>query len=463
MIFTNTAFFVLMALVLLLYWRQVGNTQRKLILLVASYVFYGWWDWRFCGLLLLSSVIDWAAALWIANHPGDPRRRRLLWFSIGSNLLILGIFKYFDFFSTSFTELLRGLGLPVDPWLLQVVLPAGLSFYTFQSMSYTIDVYEGRAQARSSLLDILVYVAFFPQLVAGPIVRANEFLPQLDRRMTAADVPLAACALLFLVGLFKKAVLADSIGWLIDPVWRAPADYDRASLWAAMALFRVQLYCDFSGYSEMAIASAGLLGFRLPWNFDAPLLARNMADYWRRWHITLANWFRDYIYLRLPFRRQGWSLYRNLLLTMALVGLWHGAGWTFVTWGLLQGLALGFLIAMRRNGVDLSLPLLPAFALTFAYGTLSATFFRASSVETGIAMIGDGLGLGEAGTLSLGAGPWIAIALLAALHIGWRRWALGERLLALPGWLQAVLYGAAAALTLALLPYADRPFYYFQF
>ena len=463
MLFTEGVYLLLLAAVLPLYWWRRGQSERKTLLLVASYLFYGWWDWRFCGLLLLSSLIDYAAALWIAAHPGHPRRRRALCISLGGNLAILGLFKYFDFFAASIAAGLARLGLEADPWVLQVLLPPGLSFYTFQSMSYTIDVYDGRAPARRSLLDVLLYVAFFPQLVAGPIVRAGAFTPQLDRRMTAADVPVTACLLLFLVGLFKKVAVADSIGLAIDPVWADPERYDRASLWAAMVLFRFQLYCDFSGYSEMAIASAGLLGFRLPWNFDAPLLARNMADYWRRWHITLANWFRDYIYLRLPFRRQGWSLYRNLLLTMALVGLWHGAGWTFVTWGLLQGLALGFLIAMRRNGVDLSLPLLPAFALTFAYGTLSATFFRASSVETGIAMIGDGLGLGEAGTLSLGAGPWIAIALLAALHIGWRRWALGERLLALPGWLQAVLYGAAAALTLALLPYADRPFYYFQF
>jgi len=463
MIFTNTAFFVLMALVLLLYWRQVGNTQRKLILLVASYVFYGWWDWRFCGLLLLSSVIDWAAALWIANHPGDPRRRRLLWFSLGSNLLILGTFKYFDFFSTSFTELLRGLGLPVDPWLLQVVLPAGLSFYTFQSMSYTIDVYEGRAQARSSLLDILVYVAFFPQLVAGPIVRANEFLPQLDRRMTAADVPLAACTLLFLVGLFKKAALADSIGWLIDPVWRAPGDYDRASLWAAMVLFRVQLYCDFSGYSEMAIASAGLLGFRLPWNFDAPLLARNLADYWQRWNVTLSNWFRDYVFRRLPFRKQGWSLYRNLMITMALVGLWHGAGWNFILWGLLQGLALGFLIALKRNGIALALPLVLAVAITFFFGTVTMTFFRADSLDTAFALLGSGVGLEAAGTRSLGALPWILFVLAAALHIAWRRWGLADRLLRLPFGPQALLYGAAAAVILSLVPYQGQPFYYFQF
>jgi len=463
MLFIDDAYPVLLAVVLLLYWRRIGQTQRKLILLVASYLFYGWWDWRFCGLLLLSSVIDWAAALWIANHPGDQRRRRVLWLSLGSNLLILGVFKYFDFFSASFTELLRSLGLPVEPWLVQVVLPAGLSFYTFQSMSYTIDVYEGRVQARSSLLDILVYVAFFPQLVAGPIVRANEFLPQLDKRMTAADVPVTACALLFVVGLFKKAVVADGIGWAIDPVWEEPGRYDTGSLWAAMALFRIQLYCDFSGYSEMAIASAGLLGFRLPWNFDAPLLARNLADYWSRWHMTLSAWFRDYVYLRLPYRKQGWSIYRNLLITMGLVGLWHGADWTFIAWGLLQALGIGFLIAMKRNGIRIGLPLLLGVACTFLFGMVTNAIFRADSLATAGQVIGGGIGLAGTGQESLGAGAWIVFLLLAALHLAWRRWALAERLLRLPAALQALLYGAAAAVTLALVPYAGQPFYYFQF
>ncbi len=463
MLFTERVYFVLLAVVLLLYWWRQGQRQRKLILLVASYVFYGWWDWRLCGLLLLSTLIDYSTALWLDAHPAHPRRRVALWISLGSNLAILGTFKYFNFFATSFTGLLGDLGIGMEPWLLQILLPPGLSFYTFQSMSYTVDVYDRRVAARRSLLDIMLYVAFFPQLVAGPILRAGEFLPQLDRRMTAADVPVTACTLLFLVGLFKKAVVADSIGWAIDPVWAAPALYDSASLWAAMVLFRIQLYCDFSGYSEMAIAAAGLLGFRLPWNFDAPLLARNMAEYWRRWHMTLAAWFRDYLYLRLPFHKKGWSVYRNLAITMALVGLWHGAGWTFVTWGLLQGLALGFLIAMRRNGIKVGLPLLPAFAITFAYGTLSATFFRASSVGKGVEMIGRGLGLGSTGGASLGWPAWLAIALLALLHIAWRRQSLGQRLLTLPVGVQALLYGGAVAAVIALLPYQDQPFYYFQF
>lgn len=463
MLFTQGVFFVLLLVLLLLYWWRQGLTERKVILLIGSYLFYGWWDWRFCGLLLFSSLVDYAAALWLQDHAGHRRRRMALWISVGINLAILGGFKYFDFFADSFGHMMQALGLPMEPWLLRVVLPAGLSFYTFQSMSYTIDVYDGRVAARRSLLDVLLFVAFFPQLVAGPILRAKEFLPQLDRRMTAADVPLTACLLLFLVGFFKKAVVADSIGLAIDPVWATPQHYDRASLWAAMVLFRIQLYCDFSGYSEMAIATAGLFGFRLPWNFDAPMLARNMADYWRRWHITLAAWFRDYVYLRLPFRKQGWSVYRNLAITMALVGLWHGAGWSFVTWGLAQGFGLILLIALRRNHIELRMPMLAAFAITFTYGTLCISFFRAGSVGKAIGMITGSLGLKDVGEESLGWQAWLAIALLSALHIAWRRWTLGERLLRLPFTAQALLYGATAAVTLALMPYLAQPFYYFQF
>ncbi len=463
MLFTEGAFAVLLAVLLLLYWWRQGLTQRKLILLAGSYLFYGWWDWRFCGLLLLSSVVDYAAALWLEDHRDHRRRRLALWLSIAVNLAILGSFKYFDFFAESFAELMQALGLPMQPWLIAVLLPPGLSFYTFQSMSYTLDVYDGRVRARRSLLDVLLYVAFFPQLVAGPILRAGEFLPQLDRRMTAADVPLTACALLFLVGLFKKTVVADNIGLAIDPVWAAPEQYDSGSLWLAMLLFRIQLYCDFSGYSEMAIATAGLFGFRLPWNFDAPLLARNMADYWRRWHITLAAWFRDYVYFRLPFRQEGWSVYRNLAITMALVGLWHGAGWSFVVWGLAQGAGLVLLIALRRNGIRLKLPFAAAFAITFTYGTLCISFFRAGSVGRALEAIGGSLALSPAGTATLGWLPWLAFALLATTHVAWRRWRLGERILALPPLWQALLYGAAAAVTAGLMPYGTRPFYYFQF
>ncbi len=343
------------ALVLFLHWRVLrGLAARKAMLLVASYVFYGAWDPRFLALIIASTLIDHQAALRIAQAARQRARDLWLLVSIVTNLGILATFKYFDFFAGSLTELAGAVGADLGSVTLDVVLPVGISFFTFQSMSYTIDVHRGVLEPRRGLLDVALFVAFFPQLVAGPIVRAAHFLPQLDVAHRARLVPWRAAVTLFFVGFFKKAVLADSIAEPVDRYFADPGAFDAVSAVLAVVGYAAQIYLDFSGYSDMAIAAALMLGYDLGENFRFPYFARSVDDFWRRWHISLSSWLRDYLYIPLGGNRRGRVLtYRNLLLTMVLGGLWHGAAWTFVAWGALHGVALALTRAWgdrrRRN------------------------------------------------------------------------------------------------------------------
>ncbi len=315
----------------------------KIGILAASYVFYGWWNWRLCGLIVLSTVANWAFAKAIAERRGRARKNTVR-LAVTANLSMLGFFKYHHFFVDSFNQLF---GEAAQLPFVDVLLPVGISFYTFQAISYVVDVHR-REITPAPLLDVAVYLAFFPQLVAGPIVRAKEFLPQLRGETGRGDAPtsnvvdVSEAAWLIGRGLFKKVViatyLADSV---VDPVFAAPNSAGRLELFQAMYAYAIQIYADFSGYTDIAIGIALLLGFRFPQNFDAPYRALSIQDFWRRWHITLSNWLRDYLYISLGGNRGG-SLrtYRNLMLTMVLGGLWHGAAWTFVVWGAIHGGAL---------------------------------------------------------------------------------------------------------------------------
>jgi len=460
MLFIQPAYFVLLAIVLVGYWTQRNVSHRKLWLLAASYVFYSWWDWRLTGLLLLSTAIDHQCALGIGRLPqGHPRRKRLVLVSILGNLAILGTFKYFDFFVQSLVDSAALIGFEADPWLLAIVLPPGISFYTFQSMAYTIDVYDGRVKARRSLLDVALFVAFFPQLVAGPILRAKQFMPQLDRRHRLADVPISAAALLFVIGFWKKAVFADSLALFTDPVWASPELYDRPTLLFAAWVFHIQLFCDFSGYSDMAIASAALLGFRVPRNFAAPLLAHNLTEFWRRWNITLMQWFRDYVYLRLPVRFR----YINIVFTAVLIGLWHGAAWTFALFGLVQGLGLAALAALRRSRLHLRVPYVAGVILTGAFLSLANCFFRAESIDDSAYILSALAGVVPAGAQSLGAEAWAALALLVIFYLSWTALRVPWRLSRLRAGTAAAVSGVLLALACAAMPPNYQPFVYFQF
>ena len=341
MLFNSLEFIAFLAAVLLAYHTLRGRLAQNRMLLVASYIFYGWWDWRFLALIALSTVVDFFIARGMKRSESDTHRKHLMWASASLNLGLLGVFKYFNFFADSTVAAFNAIGLHADAVTLQIVLPVGISFYTFQTLSYTIDVYRKRLEPTDDFLDFALFVSFFPQLVAGPIERASALLPQiaLPRRVDWAQIN--AGVYLIVWGLFKKVVVADRAAIYSDRVFNDYQNYTGADLVLAVVAFTVQIYGDFSGYSDIARGVAKLLGFELMVNFKLPFFAHNPSDYWRRWHVSLSSWLRDYLYISLGGNRNGALLtYRNLFLTMLLGGLWHGAAWNYVFWGAFHGAIL---------------------------------------------------------------------------------------------------------------------------
>ena len=465
MLFTQPAFLVFFGVVFALHWSLRANGARKLLLLVASYVFYGFWDERFLGLIVLSTLVDHVAALRM-ERPGA-RRGRWLFLSVFVNLTMLGFFKYWGFFVDSAASLLAQLGVEARLPTLEVVLPVGISFFTFQTMSYSLDVYRRKIAPTRSLLDVATFVAFFPQLVAGPIVRAAEFLPQLRSTRTLRTVDLRGALVLFLIGFLKKRAVADNLAQVVDAYFEAPETFDATSAWLATLAYAVQIYCDFSGYSDMAIACAALLGYRLVLNFAYPYLAGNPTEFWRRWHISLSSWLRDYLYVPLGGNRGGrLFVARNLMLTMLLGGLWHGAAWTFVAWGGLHGLALIVHRAWQRLGErnPLRLALRPVAPLLLGWFVcLCWIFFRADGFPQALQVARAFVTFQAPGVARLDPALFLALPVLLAAHVvAARGWLHGwwRRLSLVPF---AVLYGAAWALVLPLVPVGFTPFLYFQF
>jgi len=332
--------FVIMFIILLTALSTTNSDgKKKLFLLLASYLFYMWWNPAFILLIIFSTVLDYVVGHLLSGEQGQKRRKLYLILSLTGNLGMLGIFKYFNFFQDNLFLFLRCFGYTPSWTALNIILPVGISFYTFQTMSYTIDVYRRAMEPTKSALDFSLFVAFFPQLVAGPIVRASDFLPQL-KKPTSLYFGTDAFFLI-LRGLIKKVIIADNLSGFVDPIFAAPDTWPGAVLLLATISFSIQIYCDFSGYSDMAIGIARTLGYELPLNFNKPYFARNPSDFWKRWHISLSTWLRDYLYISLGGNRSGaWKTYRNLMLTMLLGGLWHGASWNFVLWGAMHGCAL---------------------------------------------------------------------------------------------------------------------------
>ncbi len=374
MVFSSPRFVVFLFVVLAVLWRLKRREGQKLFLASASCLFYAAWDYRYLGLLLLVSGIDYFCGAWIASTSSLLRRRLLLGASLVSNVGILGYFKYYGFLASNLQAV--GLDLPVR----DILLPAGISFYTFKSMSYTIDVYRGHLPPVANWRDYATFITFFPELIAGPIVRASAFLPQLARAIGPTAESLRVGAGLFLIGLTKKSLLADRLATVADPVFSDPSSYGAASVWAGVIAYSLQIYCDFSGYSDIAIGTAKMIGYDLPENFNMPYLATNVAEFWRRWHMTLSAWLRDYLYIPLGGNRLGPSrAYANLFVTMLLGGLWHGASWNFVFWGALHGCALAAHRAWSARGLRLNETL--GRILTFSFVTLCWIPFRAPSSE----------------------------------------------------------------------------------
>ena len=446
---------------------------RILFLLGASYVFYAHWDWRFLPLIWGSSTADWLLARRIGRESNPVARKRWLWGTVVLNLGVLGLFKYFNFGIDTAQAVLQSLGIEVSPVTLRIALPVGISFFTFESMSYVIDVYRKDIEPHESYVEYLTFVAFFPHLVAGPIVRPKDLLPQLGA--TAPFNPAAGSEALWLiaVGLLKKVAIGDYLALnLVDRVFDAPMQYSALECYAAVLGYAVQIYCDFSGYTDIAIGSALLLGVRFPLNFDAPYKAANIADFWRRWHISLSTWLRDYLYIPLGGNRRGRvRTYANLMITMLLGGLWHGASWTFVVWGGLHGAALSVTRAYhdarrRRGRAPSRSPWLHVLSvgLTFHFVCAAWIFFRADSFQSAWLMF-DRIGSLTTYHPNL---PWQVVAVLAAgllSHWAPKPWYLGARtsFARMPAPVQGVAL-FAAALALREMASADAvPFVYFQF
>lgn len=341
----NSWVFVLFALVVYALYYFLPHRAQNRMLLVASYVFYGAWDERFLLLLLLSTAVDYGLGLLLERTEDPAARKRLVTISVIVNLAILGFFKYFNFFIGSMETLLTRLGMPGTEFRLHIVLPVGISFYTFQSMAYTIDVYRKKIRAERSFLDFALFVAFFPQLVAGPIERAGNLIPQLTRPRVINRKCIVEGLWLVLLGFFKKIVVADNLATVVDAAFAQPETPGGLVCLFAMYAFTIQGYCDFAGYSDIARGTAKLMGVDLMVNFNMPLIARNPSDFWRRWHISLSFWFRDYLYIPLGGNKLGnFRTYFNLTAVFVLSGLWHGATWTYVIWGFYNG----FLTSVHR-------------------------------------------------------------------------------------------------------------------
>ena len=398
MLFNSLSFALFLPVTFLVYW-AVGKHNRKqqnFVLLVASYIFYGMWDWRFLSLIFASSIVDYYVGIQLPNAQTKVRKNLLLALSVVWNLGVLFIFKYYNFFIEGFTELFS---LNTEDYVfssLRVILPVGLSFYTFQTLSYSIDVYRGRFKPTKNLLNFLCFVSFFPQLVAGPIERARNLLPQFEKERNF-DFENAKDGLRqILWGLFKKIVIADNAALAVNAIYASPEDHGSLSLLYASALFFFQIYCDFSGYSDIAIGTAKLFGFKLSKNFNIPYLSRSVAEFWQRWHITLTRWFTDYVYAPLAKDKKGY-LTRTvaLFITMGLIGLWHGPNWTFIVFGLFQALTISIeRIPVKINGkvinINYYLTRMPLFITVIYSFTLimtSCIFFRAESLDTAFYII----------------------------------------------------------------------------
>ncbi|MBC7891006.1 MAG: MBOAT family protein [Sphingobacteriaceae bacterium] len=337
MIFNSLEFLVFISLFLPTYFLLQGRS-RLWLCLSASYLFYGWWDWRFLGLIGLTTVMDYTLGILMARFKNETDRKRLIYFSVAANLTFLGFFKYFNFFADSFRDLVQTFGFQPSPITLEIILPIGISFYTFQSMSYTIDIYRREIEPERDFIRFAAFVSLFPQLVAGPIVRAKDFLPQFRTEKTWDWDRFMSGLTRIMWGFFKKVVIADSLAPFVEQCFSIPTSLNSMHVLIGVIFYSFQIYCDFSGYSDIAIGLARIMGFTFIENFRTPYFSRSFTEFWTRWHISLSSWLRDYLYIPLGGNRGGnLKTYRNLMLTMLVGGLWHGANWTFLFWGFLHG------------------------------------------------------------------------------------------------------------------------------
>ncbi len=458
---------IFLTVVVAIVWALPSLHLRKLLLLLASIYFYAYWDYRFLGLLLASTLLDFFVGLRLSRTDVPLQRNAWLALSLAGNLGTLGFFKYYNFFIESAEVIWSAWGWHVGT--LQLILPIGISFYTFQTLSYSIDVYRRQLQATDSLLDFALYVMFFPQLVAGPIVRAINFLPQLRWGPTFRSENVYSGLTQILRGYVKKVLIADHLATMVDPVFAAPHIFSSLTIGLAILAYAGQIYGDFSGYSDIAIGSARLLGLELPENFSHPYLASSMSDFWRRWHMTLSTWLRDYVYIPLGGNRLSeFKTYRNLFITMLLGGLWHGAAWTFVLWGAWHGMTLALERAVTHRPSSDCPPHRPAWRSLVGWCWMITcvlvgwTLFRSQSLSQLTSLYQSLFDLTPR-LLWLPPFPLTALVLLIFEHVLWltprRDWLqLNPR-----HWCTPWLVGFALAALALFAPQQAQPFVYFQF
>ena len=397
--FNSLDYVIFLPIVYFLYWFLFNKNiklQNSLILL-SSYVFYGWWDWRFLSLIIFSTMVDYIIGLKIYRSQNINNRKIYLWISILTNISILGFFKYFNFFIESWLHLLNMFGYQQQSiWTINIILPIGISFYTFQTISYSLDIYKKKLKPTTDFISFATFVSFFPQLVAGPIERAANLLPQfLSKRIFNYDNVIQGLRLI-LWGMFKKIVIADSLAWRVDFIFNNYQILDGGVLLLGLIYFSFQIYCDFSGYSDIAIGTAKLFSINLMSNFRFPYFSRDIGEFWRRWHISLSSWFRDYLYIPLGGSRNGrWISIRNIFIIFIVSGFWHGSEWTFIIWGLTHALLFIPLFLLRKNRQHLDYivgykSILPSikeiFQITTTYlcTTVTWVFFRSDSIANSV-------------------------------------------------------------------------------
>lgn len=394
MLFNSLSFAIFLPLVFLLYWFGTNGKLRlqNLLLLFSSYYFYACWDWRFMFLLIFSTFLDYFTGIKIFDAKQRSGKLFWLWLSVGINLGFLGVFKYYNFFAQSFAEGLSLLGLKTTPETLQVILPVGISFYTFHGLSYVIDLFKNRIEPERNFVDYSVFVSFFPLLVAGPIERATHLLPQIIQKRTFSYPKAVDGLRQILWGLFKKIVIADNCAEFANTIFKNPEAYSGSTLVLGALFFTFQIYCDFSGYSDIALGTARLFGIELLRNFAFPYFSRDIAEFWRRWHISLSSWFKDYLYIPLGGSKGGMAMkIRNTFIIFTVSGFWHGANWTFLIWGFLNALYImpSIILNTHRNNLDIvakgrTFPTMKEFAeilLTFTLTVFAWIFFRAETVS----------------------------------------------------------------------------------
>ena len=468
MLFTSIEFFVFLPLVFALYWLLNRNTRlQNLLVVVASYLFYGWWDWRFLLLIAFTSLCSYFSGLLICSGRW---KKTAMWCNIVVNLAILGLFKYYDFFASEFAQMF---GMQPDSVTLHLVLPVGISFYTFQALSYSIDVYRGKLVPTRDVVAFFAYVSFFPQLVAGPIERATNLLPQFQQQRQFDYLMAVDGVRQMLWGFFKKVVVADNCAVYVDEIWNNVSGESSLNLIMAAGLFSIQIYCDFSGYSDIAIGCAKLFGIRLMRNFNVPYFSRDIAEFWRRWHISLTTWFRDYVYIPLGGSRVSkWKVVRNTFVIFLVSGFWHGANWTFLLWGAFHALLFLPLILLGKNrkytdnvAEERLLPNVKELCqmlLTFVLAAFGWILFRSQSIGEAVSFIG-GIFTGGFGEANFPMRTFCFVALLLVVEWVQRK---REHGLDMTGVRSGVARYACYLVTLVLIfvfGVFNETFIYFQF